>query len=84
MNKMDAGIKGHVWTMEANELRGGISVARTVVPERLDNVPVLVLNSSNVEKRVSAQTIPADLTMSELVEKGRETDGEGGLSCEHV
>jgi len=48
INRMDAGIKGHKWTTEANELSGGILVAKTVVPERLDNVPVLVLNSSNV------------------------------------
>jgi len=51
MNRMDAGVKGHVWTNEANELRGGISVARTVKPERLENIPVLVLNSSNVKKK---------------------------------
>jgi len=65
-------------------LRGGISVAKTVVQERLDNVPVLVLNSSNVEKRVGARTILADLTMSEFVEEEMETEGEGGLSCKHL
>jgi len=84
MNRMDAGIKGHVWTTEANELRGGISVARTVVPERLNNVPVLVFNSSNVEKKVGARTVLADLTMSEFVEDDREMEGEGWLSCEHL
>jgi len=85
MSRMDAGIKGHVWTTEANELREGISVARTVVPERLDNVPVLVLNSSNVEKRVGARTILADLTMSEFIEEGMEPGEEReGCSCEHL
>jgi len=68
MNRMDAGIKGHVWTTEANQLRGGILVARTVVPERLDIVPMFVLNSSIVEKRVGAGTILAHLTMSEFIE----------------
>jgi len=33
---------------------------------------------------VGAQTILADLTMSEFVEDERETEGEGGLSCEHL
>jgi len=84
MNRMDAGLKGHVWTTEANELRGGISVARMVVPERLDNVPMLVLNSSNVEKNVGARKVLADLTMSEFVEDERETKLEGDLSCEHL
>jgi len=72
-------------TTEANELRGGISVARTVVPERLDNVPVLVLNSSNVEKKVGSRTILADLAMAEFVEEGMEPGDigkEGG--CEHL
>jgi len=85
MNRMDAEIKGHVWTTEANELRGGTSVARTVVPERLDNVLVLVLTSSNVEKRVGARTILSDLTMAEFVEEGMEPEEEGKeVSCEHL
>jgi len=84
MNRMDAGIKGHVWTTEANQLKGGISVARTVIPERLDNVPVLVLNSSNIEKKVGARMILADQTMSEFIEEERETEREGGLSGEHL
>jgi len=54
------------------------------VPERLENIPVLVLNSSNVGKRVSARTILAELTLSELVENEKEPEGEGGLSSEHL
>jgi len=55
------------------------------VTERLDNVPVLVLNSSNVEKKVGAQTILADLTMAEFVEEGMEPEEEGKeVSCEHL
>jgi len=85
MNRMKVGIKGHVWTTKANELRGGISVARTVVPERFDNVPVLVLNSSNVEKKVGARTILANLAMAEFVEEGMESgDIKNGGSCEHL
>jgi len=84
MNRMDTGPKGHVWTTEANELKGGISVARTVVPERLEDIPVLVLNSSNVEKRVGSQTILAELTMSEFVENGKEEEKKGELSVEHL
>jgi len=69
INRMDAGNKGHVWTTEANELRGGISVARSIVPEKLDNVPVLVLNSSNVKKKVGAQKVLADLSSAEFIEE---------------
>jgi len=65
-------------------LRRGISLARTIVPNRLDNVPVLVLNCSNVEKRAGAWTILADLTMSEFIEDGKEPEGERGLSGEHL
>jgi len=46
------------------------------VPERLDNVPVLVLKSSNIEKRAGARTILADLTMAEFVEELMEPEEE--------
>jgi len=85
MNKMDAGIKGHVWNTEGNELRGGISVARTVVTERLDNVPVLVLNSSNIEKKSGPRTILADFSLAEFVEEGMEPgDIKKEEGCENL
>jgi len=61
MNRMNLEHTGCVWTTEANELRRGLSVARTIMPEKLDMVPVLVLNSSNVDKKVAAHTILLNL-----------------------
>jgi len=60
-------------------------VARMVVPERLDNVPVLVLNSSIVEKEVGARTILADLALAEFIEEQNESgeERESG-DCEHL
>jgi len=36
-----------VWTTEVGELENGVNVGRAILPERLDNLPILVLNVSN-------------------------------------
>jgi len=75
MNRMNNGAAGCVWTTEANELRGGVSVARTIMPERLDRVPVLVLISSNAVKKVSAQTVLSNLSLGDCIEEEGEAVG---------
>jgi len=40
--------EGHtVWTTEVSELHNGVNVARAILPQRLDDLPILVLNSSD-------------------------------------
>jgi len=43
----DANVGHSVWTTEMSELRNGVVVARVILPERLDDLPILVLNSSD-------------------------------------
>jgi len=45
-------------------------VAKTIIPERLDMVPVLVFNSSDVAKEVADHTILSQLSIAECVEGG--------------
>jgi len=46
------------------------------MPQRLNNVPILVLNSSNVSKKISAETVLSNLSVAEWVEGGN-SKGEG-------
>jgi len=53
---------GHsVWTTEVSEIRNGVNVARALLPERLDNLPILVLNSSDQACEIHADTILTEL-----------------------
>jgi len=56
---------GHsVWTTEVSELRNGVNVARAVLPEHLDDLPILVLNSSDLLCEIQADTILTELTLA--------------------
>ena len=41
-------VRSHTWMTEARELTDGLLVSRTVIPPRLDNVPVRVMNVTRV------------------------------------
>jgi len=57
--------EGHsVWTTEVSELRNGVNVARAILPERLDNLRILVLNSSDQPCEIQADTILTELTLA--------------------
>jgi len=65
----------HVWTTEANELKNGVKVARVIMPHRLHEVPVLVLNDSNVSKKIDAGTVLSKLTMGECISEEGALEG---------
>jgi len=65
----DAGGGNNVWTTEVGELRNGVNVVRAILPERLDNLPILVLNSSDLPCEIQAGTILTDLALSQCNEK---------------
>jgi len=74
-----------VWTTEANEIKNGVKVARVIMPHRLNEVPVLVLNDSNVSKRIDAGTVLSKLTMGECINEEGALEGafvsELGAGC---
>jgi len=54
-----------------SELHNGVNVARAILPECLDDLPILVLNSSDQPCEIHAGTIITKLTLA------RCTDGQG-------
>jgi len=57
---------GHrFWTTEASELRNGVNVACAIFPERLHDVPILVINSSDQSCEIQADTILTELSLAE-------------------
>jgi len=54
MNRMVSSSKGGVWTTEVSELRNGVNVARAILPERLNDLPILVLNCSDEPCEINA------------------------------
>jgi len=67
MNRMSGEPINHVWTTDINELKTGVTVARAILPERLEDIPVLVLNSSDAPCRVRDDTILSELSLAEFV-----------------
>jgi len=53
-----------VWTTEVSELENGVNVARAILPERLNNLPILVLNVSIESCEINAETILAELSLA--------------------
>jgi len=47
MNRMSSDADGSVWTTKVSELKNGVHVALAILSERLDDLPILVLNSSD-------------------------------------
>lgn len=66
------------WVTEARELSAGICVARTVVPERDEDVPIRVINVTRKPVTMEAGTIVADLSEAEVCE----VQGETETDCE--
>jgi len=64
--------KGSVdWITEARQLRPGVHVSRTVVPERSEDVPVRVANLTEDPIPIAAGTIVAKLDVAEVCENRR-------------
>jgi len=64
---------GHsVWTTEVSELRNGVNVAHAILPERLDNLPILVLNSSDQPCKIHADTILTELSLAQCTDENDE------------
>jgi len=68
----DAGDGNNVWTTEVGELRNGVNVARAILPERLDNLPILVLNSSDLPCEIQAGTILTELALAQCNDESEE------------
>jgi len=57
---------GHrFWTTKVSELRNGVNVARAILPERLNDLPILVLNSSDQPCKIQADTILTELSLAD-------------------
>jgi len=78
MSRMYGNPDDGVWTTEVSEQENGVNVARAVLPERLDNLPILVLNVSNVECEINAETILTELLLANCAEG----DDEMALTAE--
>jgi len=61
-----------VWTTEARQLRTGVMVARAVIPPRLNEVPILVLNLSRVPLMIRSNTLLSELSIAQCMEEGRD------------
>jgi len=88
MTRMTSDVKdGHsVWTTEVSELRNGVNVARAILLERLDNLPVLVLNSSDQPCEIQADTILTELTLAPCTDENDDeilTSSDGEQSYLH-
>jgi len=62
-------------------------VARALLPERLDNLPILVLNVSNESREIRAGTILSELSLATCTEDSHEealTAEEGERSNKHL
>jgi len=66
---MTSNSDGGVWTTEVSELRNGVNVARAILPERLNDLPILVLNCSNEPCEINAETILTELSLAQCAEQ---------------
>jgi len=87
MNRLYGDEGDGVWTTEVSELENGINVARAILPERLDNLPILVLNISNEPREISAETVLTELSLATCAGNSDEsalTADEGDRSYRHL
>jgi len=87
MSRMQGDSEGSVWTTEVSELRNRVNVAQAIMPGKLDDLPILVLNSGTEPCEINADTILTELTLSECAEEHDEeelTAGEGERSYKHL
>jgi len=79
---------GHsVWTTEVSELRNGVNVARAILPERLDDLPILELNRSDQPCKIQADTILTELTLARCTDENDDetlTSSDGEQSYLHL
>jgi len=61
--------EGGVWTTEVSELKNGGNVARAILLERLDDLPILVLNSSDEPCKIHEHTILAELLLAKCADQ---------------
>jgi len=84
---MQGGSDEGVWTTEVSELRNGVNVARAILPERLDDLPIFVLNSSTEPCEINADTILTELTLAKCAkenDKNELTAEKGDRSYKHL
>jgi len=72
MSRMYGNPDSGVWTTEVSELENGLNVATAILPERLDNLPILVLNVSNVACEINAETVLIELSLANCAEDDNE------------
>jgi len=87
MSRMYGDPDDGVWTTEVRELENRVNVARAKLPERLDNLPILVLNVSNESCEIHAETILVELSLATCAEDNNEktlTGDEGERSYKHL
>ena len=58
--------KSTIWLVDAVELRPGLLVARSLVPDRFTDVPLRVMNLSSDPVRLSAGTVMAELQTADV------------------
>jgi len=63
---------GGVWTTEVSELKNGVNVARAILPEQLNDLPILVLNCSDEPCKINAETILTELSMAQCTKQTKE------------
>jgi len=61
MNLMLSDSDSGVWTTEVSELKNRVNVAPAIQPERLDDLSILVLHSSDVPCEINADLILTEL-----------------------
>jgi len=87
MNRLYANADDGVWTTEVSELENGVNVARAILPERLDNLPILVLNVSNEPCEINAETVLTELSLATCAKSNDDsvlTADEGDCSYKHL
>jgi len=76
-----------VWTTEVSELENGVNLARAILPARLDDLPILVLNVSNESCEINAETVLTKLSLATCAGNSAEsalTADEGDRSYKHM
>jgi len=64
------------WITEPKELKVGLLVARTIVADRFEDVPVRVMNLNENPIRVRAGTVISELNAVELLSGPESTKGQ--------
>jgi len=74
MSRMQGDSDGGVWTTEVSELKNRVNVARAILLEKLDDLPILVLNSSTEPCEINSDTILTELTLAKCTKKNDENE----------